>query len=891
MTISRFIALALIALSLSHNALGQSAGSPASSGGGGGSTSCSGDINSGCNQVTGTHLSGPLPFNQGGTNAATAGAARTNLGAAASGANADITGLSALSSPIPTAGLPTVPVNKGGTNATAPGATAANNIGALAEASNLSDLASATTARANLSAAKSGANSDITSLTGLTTVLSIGQGGTAATALGPCLNSSGGTFNEISPPLTLASAITTGAGTNFTAQTYSCVPVTLTASGTSTLPESGTVFGDTRDWLQGSGVTIQCTNASGCTIAAPTGTFALGAQTFASVVYAQNQSCTFFGSNAAAGWTLGQCDPEKPAAVLPTGSGNKFIATPLDGSSAASALRAIGSADLPVGTNAVKGAVEGDGSTVTCVAGVCSTVGGSSGTVTSVATGACLMGGPVTTTGTISGVVVLDARTTTTEAIIGSDNCKLVTLNNSGATTASIAQAGTTGFASGWTAILENKGAGTVTLTPTTSAVNGAPTLSIAQNTGCQITSDGANYQVAACTAIAPSGGGSGTVTSVATSGCVTGGTITVSGTLSTTQPINAQTGVTYTVAAGDACKLVTFSNALATAVTLPQAGTTGFLTGFSFIAQNKAAGVVTFTPTTSTINGSATITLAQNTGCHIVSDGTNYQVDSCTAIGAGAGTVTAIIAGTNVTITGGSPCTTSCTINASGGGTAEGVFTGSAATGGTANAQTLTTIGGNWTNVTGNRVSFIAGAKNTSTVTLAIDGQSAVAVVRQTPVGTIALSGSELLPNVSYRAVYDGTSLELVGNNRQAGGVSGTTSTASGTRYEGLDSTGITFTGVITNFAQYSGGSITISNCFVFADTTPATTAHVWNLYTGATTSPSASSITISIAAGQTSGSDVTHMVTVPPGNFYEIGVVEGATGSIYRWSCTVTY
>lgn len=71
-----------------------------------------------------------------------------------------------------------VSVANGGTNATAAGATAANNIGALAEASNLSDVASATTSRTNLSAAKSGANSDILSLTGLTTPLDVSEGGT-----------------------------------------------------------------------------------------------------------------------------------------------------------------------------------------------------------------------------------------------------------------------------------------------------------------------------------------------------------------------------------------------------------------------------------------------------------------------------------------------------------------------------------------------------------------------------------------------------------------------------------------------------------------------------------------------------------------------------------------
>ena len=53
----------------------------------------------------------------------------------------------------------------------------------LLKASNLSDVADATTSRGNLIAAKSGANSDITSLTGLTTPLTVAQGGTGAATL------------------------------------------------------------------------------------------------------------------------------------------------------------------------------------------------------------------------------------------------------------------------------------------------------------------------------------------------------------------------------------------------------------------------------------------------------------------------------------------------------------------------------------------------------------------------------------------------------------------------------------------------------------------------------------------------------------------------------------
>ena len=91
----------------------------------------------------------------GGTGGANASTARTNLGAAASGANSDITSISGLTT--------SLTVAQGGTGG-----------------------ANASTARTNLGAAASGANSDITSISGLTTALTVAQGGTgganAATA-------------------------------------------------------------------------------------------------------------------------------------------------------------------------------------------------------------------------------------------------------------------------------------------------------------------------------------------------------------------------------------------------------------------------------------------------------------------------------------------------------------------------------------------------------------------------------------------------------------------------------------------------------------------------------------------------------------------------------------
>ena len=185
-------------------------------------------------------------------------------------------------------------------------------------------------------------------------------------------------------------------------------------------------------------------------------------------------------------------------------------------------------------------------------------------------------------------------------------------------------------------------------------------------------------------TGVLPSAnGGAGTVNGImAANGSGTTSAVTMGacfsysgGTLAGTYTINAQTGTTYTVLSSDACKLVTFSNGSAVAVTLPQA-TGSFAAGFAFDVQNKGAGAVTITPTTSTINGSATLVVNQNTGCSIVSDGTNYQVAACTAIGASSGTVTSVaqsFTGGLISV-GGSPITTSGTLALTVAGTSGGV-------------------------------------------------------------------------------------------------------------------------------------------------------------------------------------------------------------------------
>ncbi len=93
-------------------------------------------------------------------------------------------------------------------------------------------------------------------------------------------------------------------------------------------------------------------------------------------------------------------------------------------------------------------------------------------------------------------------------------------------------------------------------------------------------------------------------------------------------QGVNSQTGTSYTYLTGDRAKLVIHSNASAIAATLPQPGAS-FPAGWFMFVQNRNAGVLTITPTSSTIDGSATLVLVQGQGVLVVSDGTNWFVMS----------------------------------------------------------------------------------------------------------------------------------------------------------------------------------------------------------------------------------------------------------------------
>lgn len=328
--------------------------------------------------------------------------------------------------------------------------------------------------------------------------------------------------------------------------------------------------------------------------------------------------------------------------VAPTGSGGGYVlataptisALTVTGSFSATGL--VTNADLANASTTVNGTVCTLGSTCTIVA--------SAGSIT--------VGTTTVSGGTTTRILFNNAGTLGEYVISGSGNVAMTTspvfttpnlgtpsalvLTNATGTPTSIGLANGTGLpVAGIAAINNNTVVGNVSGISAVPAALTATQLTTLCNQfttalkGCVPASTTTSGQVLSDGGWIPAPGGTGTVTSVsATTGVATttGSAITGTGTLIATGIVNAQTGTTYSYVDGDRAKLVTHTNGSSIAGTLPQAGGGGnFVSGWFMDVQNRGAGTLTITPTTSTIDGAASLTLTTAQGIRIFSDGTNY--------------------------------------------------------------------------------------------------------------------------------------------------------------------------------------------------------------------------------------------------------------------------
>lgn len=225
----------------------------------------------------------PISVADGGTGATSAGNARTNLGAAASGANADITSLAGLTTPLSVA--------QGGTGG-ATASAARTNLGGTATGVAVFTAASAADGRTALSAAASGSNGDVTALVNAAGIM-IGAPTGGAPGIGG-LNAAALYINGVPVGTGSGSVSSVQAAGGTTGLSFSGGPITtsgtLTLAGTLAMANGGTgaaLVDPAADrimfWDDSAGAMTWLTAGSGLTITGTTISASAGSGTVTSV--------------------------------------------------------------------------------------------------------------------------------------------------------------------------------------------------------------------------------------------------------------------------------------------------------------------------------------------------------------------------------------------------------------------------------------------------------------------------------------------------------------------------------------------------------------------------------------------------------------------------------
>jgi hypothetical protein len=516
-----------------------------------------------------------------------------------------------------------VPVVQGGTGATnAP--SALTNLGGTGIGTAVFTATTTAAARSAIAAAASGANSDITSLSGLTTPLSVAQGGTNATTAGAARTSLGAAASGSNADIT---ALTNAAGIQIGAPTAG-------AQGAGTINATGLFI---------NGVGVGTGSGSVTSVAATVPSF-----------------LSVTGSPITTSGTLAI---SLSGTALPVANGGTGQTTYTDGQ------LLIGNSTGNTLTKATLTA--GSGISITNSAGgitITSTAGG--GTVTSVAasggtTGLSFTGSPITTSGTLTLAGTL-----------------AIASGGTGATSASGARLTLSAAGSG-----ANSDITSLTgLTTALSVGQGGTGVATAPSNGQLLIGNGTGYSVATLTAgsgisISNSAGGvtitstagGGTVTSVAASGGTTGltlaggpitgaGTFTLAGTLVVANGGTGTTTLTGLVkgngtAAFTAATAGTDYVAPGGALGTPSSGTLTNCT-FPTLNQNTTGTASNVTGTVAILNGGTGATTAgaalTNLGAYPASNPSGFtsNTGTVTSVG-GTGTVSGLSLSGTVTTSG----------------------------------------------------------------------------------------------------------------------------------------------------------------------------------------------------------------------------------------------